>query len=105
MFKDYVDLFKVFPLFKYAEYLFCIFCFLISTDATSVEIPYKGGETSLLLILPGKVHYLKYLTKVCHNKNFYLIIENIVQISEFIAGGLSRIEGKIDSDSWDQLLR
>jgi hypothetical protein len=56
MFEDFVCL--LYSLFGHTKYVFYVFRFLISTDATSVEIPYKGGETSLLLILPGKVHYL-----------------------------------------------
>ena len=48
--------------------------------ATAVEIPYEEGELSLIVVLPGK-------------------------ISEFIAGGLSKIEDKLDNKSWDNLLK
>ena len=48
--------------------------------ATGVEIPYEEGEVSLILVLPGK-------------------------ISEFIAGGLDKIEDKIDNKSWENILK
>ena len=48
--------------------------------ATAVEIPYEEGEVSLVLVLPGK-------------------------ISEFIAGGLDKIEDKIDNKSWENILK
>ena len=44
-----------------------------------VEVPYQGGELSLVLLLPGRTN-------------------------QFLAGGLAQLEEKIDSDSWDQLL-
>ena len=44
-----------------------------------VEVPYKGGELSLVLLLPGRTN-------------------------QFLAGGLDQLEQKIDSDSWDKLL-
>ena len=44
-----------------------------------VEVPYKGGELSLVLLLPGRTN-------------------------QFLAGGLAQLEEKIDSDSWDRLL-
>ena len=44
-----------------------------------VEVPYKGGELSLILLLPGRTN-------------------------QFLAGGLQQLEEKIDSDGWDRLL-
>ena len=44
-----------------------------------VEVPYKGGELSLVLLLPGRTN-------------------------QFLAGGLQQLEEKIDSDSWERLL-
>ena len=44
-----------------------------------VELPYKGGELSLVLLLPGRTN-------------------------QFLAGGLTKLEDKIDSDSWERLL-
>ena len=44
-----------------------------------VELPYKGGELSLVLLLPGRTN-------------------------QFLAGGLAKLEDKIDSDSWERLL-
>lgn len=49
-------------------------------DATMAELPYKGGKFSLILILPGKQ-------------------------TEFIAGGLSRIESRLNSTLWNGMLR
>jgi hypothetical protein len=49
-------------------------------DATMAELPYKGGKFSLILILPGKQ-------------------------TEFIAGGLSRIESRLNATLWNGLLR
>merc|ERR1719412_3177175 len=49
-------------------------------DATMAELPYKGGKFSLILVLPGKQ-------------------------TEFIAGGLSRIESRLNSTLWNGLLR
>lgn len=49
-------------------------------DATMTELPYKGGKFSLILILPGKQ-------------------------TEFIAGGLSRIESRLNATLWNGLLR
>ena len=49
-------------------------------DATMAELPYKGGKFSLVLILPGKQ-------------------------TEFIAGGLSRIESRLNATLWNGLLR
>ena len=49
-------------------------------DATMAELPYVGGKFSLILILPGKQ-------------------------TEFIAGGLSRIESRLNSTLWNGLLR
>ena len=49
-------------------------------DATMAEVPYKGGKFSLILLLPGKQ-------------------------TEFIAGGLSRIESRLNSTLWNGLLR
>jgi len=48
-------------------------------DCTAVEVPYQGGELSLVLLLPGRT-------------------------SDFLAGGLQQLEGRIDSDSWERLL-
>ena len=49
-------------------------------DATIAELPYKGQRFSLILILPGKQ-------------------------TEFIAGGLSRIESRLNVTLWNGLLR
>jgi len=49
-------------------------------DATVTEIPLKGGDLSIILILPGK-------------------------LSEFVAGGLPRIEDNLTDQTWNQLLR
>ena len=49
-------------------------------DATAVEIPYADNDISLILLLPGKV-------------------------SEFVVNGLDDIERKLDTKSWEQLLR
>ena len=49
-------------------------------DATMAELPYKGRKFSLLLILPGKQ-------------------------TEFIAGGLSRIESRLNATLWNGLLK
>ena len=44
-----------------------------------VELPYKGGELSLVLMLPGRT-------------------------DQFLAGGLEQLEQRIDSNTWDRLL-
>ena len=49
-------------------------------DATMAELPFKGRKFSLILILPGKQ-------------------------TEFIAGGLSRIESRLNTTLWNGLLR
>ena len=49
-------------------------------DATMAELPYKGRKFSLILMLPGKQ-------------------------TEFIAGGLSRIESRLNATLWNGLLR
>ena len=51
-----------------------------SLGAKAVEIPYEEGELSLVLVLPGK-------------------------ISEFLVGGLDKIEDKIDNKSWENILK
>lgn len=48
--------------------------------ATAVELPYQDGELSLVLLLPGK-------------------------ISEFVAGGLEKLEEKLNERSWNKLLK
>ena len=47
--------------------------------SAQVEVPYQGGELSLVLLLPGRT-------------------------SDFLAGGLQQLEGRIDSDGWERLL-
>jgi serine protease inhibitor len=49
-------------------------------DCTAVEVPYKGGELSLVLLLPG-------------------------QVTQFLTQGLQQLEQRIDSDGWETLLR
>ena len=49
-------------------------------DVTAAEVPFEGGDLSLILILPGKQ-------------------------SEFIAGGLGRMEGKLDVEAWNSLMK
>lgn len=49
-------------------------------DCTAVEVPYQGGELSLVLLLPGRT-------------------------SDFLAGGLQQLEARIDSQGWERLLR
>ena len=44
------------------------------------ELPYASGDLSLMLVLPGKQ-------------------------SEFIAGGLAKIEGKLNATAWNGMLR
>ena len=44
-----------------------------------MEVPYKGGELSLVFLLPGRTN-------------------------QFLAGGLQQLEEKIDSDGWERLL-
>ena len=48
--------------------------------ASVAEVPYAGGDLSLMLVLPGKQ-------------------------SEFIAGGLAKIEGKLNASTWNGVLR
>lgn len=48
-------------------------------DCTAVEIPYSGGEVSLVLLLPGKV-------------------------TEFLASGLEQLEQRINSERWEAVL-
>lgn len=47
--------------------------------ASVAELPYAGGDLSLMLVLPGKQ-------------------------SEFIAGGLAKIEGKLNATVWNGML-
>ena len=49
------------------------------SKATVTELPYKSRELSLILILPGKQ-------------------------SEFIAGGLSQLEGQLNASLWNSLM-
>lgn len=49
-------------------------------DVTAAEVPLDGRELSLIFILPGKQ-------------------------AEFIAGGLGKLEHKLDIDNWNSLMR
>jgi serine protease inhibitor len=55
-------------------------CYHPDMDVTAAELPYESGEFSLILILPGKQ-------------------------AEFIAGGLGKLEHKLNLDNWNSLMR
>ena len=52
----------------------------LGLDVSVVEVPYSDDAFSLLLLLPGKQ-------------------------TEFVAGGLERLEGNLDAQGWDKIVR